>query len=81
MLAVLKKKYDFKFVNEVYKLLLVSLLSLIGCLLCITFIGFPNAYYFEFLIVILTSTYSFYQLNKRMNLVELFNKVKSKIIK
>ncbi len=81
MLAVLKKKYNFNFVKEVYMLLLVGLASLIGCLLCITFIGFPNAYYVEFLIVIITVTYSFYQLNKRMNLIELFNKIKTKIIK
>jgi O-antigen/teichoic acid export membrane protein len=78
MLFILKKKYNFRFSNEVYKLLFVSLLSLSLCLASIKLVGYPNAYFAEAFIVIVTIWYNIYELNKRMRLKEVYATVKAK---
>ncbi len=80
MLMVLKSKYSFTFSSEVYILLFIALLSLSLCLISIKWLGYPNAYFIEAFIVIVTISYSLYQLNKRMNLKEIVLNLKSKLI-
>ena len=68
MITVLKSKYDFQFSNEVIGLTLKTLFSLTLCLICIKLLGYPNAYFAEAVIVVLTIIYSLFELNKRVNL-------------
>jgi O-antigen/teichoic acid export membrane protein len=79
MLMVLKSKYLFTFSSEVFILLFKALLSLSLCLVSIKWLGYPNAYFIEAIIVILTISYSLYELNKRMNLKEIVLNIKSKL--
>jgi O-antigen/teichoic acid export membrane protein len=79
MLMVLKSKYSFTFSSEVFVLLFKVLLSLSLCLVSIKWFGYPNAYFIEAIIVIVTISYSLYELNKRMNLKEIVLNIKSKL--
>lgn len=79
MIAVLKSKYQFMFSKELVKLFFITLLSLILCLICIKTFGFPLAYYPLAAIVLLTITFSLFELNKRVNLKDLLVYVKAKI--
>jgi hypothetical protein len=81
MLMVLKSKYSFKFSNEVFVLLAKILFALSLCLISIKWLGYPNAYFSESLIVLITIGYSLVELNKRMNLKEIFLNMKNKIKK
>lgn len=79
MMIILKSKYQFHFAKEVYVLLFVVLLSLSLCLTAIKLLKFPQAYYAEAVIVLLTFAFCIYELNKRMNLKEVMQTVKSKL--
>lgn len=81
MLMILRSKYEFRFSREVYRLLFVVLLSLSLCLAAIKLLGYPNAYFVEAALVLLTFAFCLTELNKRMNLKEVMLTVKSKLIK
>jgi O-antigen/teichoic acid export membrane protein len=81
MTLILKTKYSFRFSKEVIGLLLKTLFVLSLCLLCIKILGYPRAYYAEAVIVLLSISYSLYELNKRINLKEIVVKLKSKVNK
>lgn len=81
MLWILKSKYGFYFNIEVYLLLFKLLIALSICMFSIKFLGYPNAYYVEALVVLITIFISLLELNKRMNLKETFNNIKFKILK
>ena len=57
------------------------LFALSICMVSIKILGFPNAYYVEAIVVIVTITMSLYELNKRMSLKEMCHSLKSKIVK
>ena len=78
MIAVLQSKYSFRFSKEVIGLTLKSLLSLSLCLACIKYLGFPNAYYAQAVIVLITISCSLYELNKRVNLKGILIYIKDK---
>lgn len=79
MVAVLKSKYGFNFSSDVVMLTLKGMIALSLCLASIKFLGFPNAYYVEAVIVLITISYSLYELNKRVNLKGILLYVKDKI--
>lgn len=79
MLFVLKTKYNFNYNIQVYGLLFKGMLALALCLFFIKWLGYPNAYFAEALIVILSISYSLFELNKRMNLKAILISLKSKI--
>lgn len=79
MLIVLKWKYNFTFTAAVFRLLVIALFALSLCLASIKLLGYPNAYFAEAGIVILTILYSIHELNKRMNLREVFLNIKVKL--
>lgn len=79
IIAVLKSKYSFQFSKEVVTLTLVSIASLSMCLICIKVLGYPNAYYAESIIVLLTIIFSLNELNKRVNLKGIILYIKNKI--
>ncbi len=81
MLAVVKSKYSFHFSREVYSLLLKGMFALLLCIICIEWLGYPNAYYAQSVIVIGTLGYNIYELNKRINLKNLIESLKNKIKK
>jgi O-antigen/teichoic acid export membrane protein len=81
MLSVLKIKYDFQFFKGVYGILIFSMFSLALCISSIYGFGYPKAYSFQAIIVVITFGYSLYELNRRMNLKEILFKLKSKISK
>ncbi len=78
MLMVLQLKYAFQFSKEVFMLLAKGMLSLALCLICIYWLGYPNAYFAESIIVLITILYCIYELNKRMNIKEIILNLKSK---
>ena len=79
MLYILKSKYSFQFSKVVFGLLFKTIFALTLCLISIKWLGYPNAYIPEALIVVVTVGYSFRELNKRMNLLEIWKNLKSKI--
>jgi O-antigen/teichoic acid export membrane protein len=79
MLTILKQKYGFSFTNEVFVLLLKGMISLSLCLISIYWLGYPNAYIAEAIVVLITISYCVFELNKRMNLKEIVLNLKSKI--
>jgi O-antigen/teichoic acid export membrane protein len=78
IIGILKAKYSFTFSNEVIALTFKSLFALSLCLASIKYLGYPNAYYAEAVIVIATISYSLYELNKRVNLKGILVYVKDK---
>ena len=78
MLLILKKKYDFRFTFGVFKLLLISLLSLIMCLLAIHFLEKPYVYVAEILIVLATIWFFGYEFNKRISFKSIIEKFKNR---
>lgn len=81
MLIILKLYYEFRFESEVFKLLLKVMLALSFCLMSIYWLGYPNAYFVEAIIVIITLYYCLHELNKRMNLKDILRNVKLRVIK
>lgn len=81
MLIILKRKYEFEFHVPTYKLLFVSILSISLCLMSIFLIPKPYCYLLQFLIVLFTVSYYFFELNKRINLKTIIEKVRSFIKK
>jgi O-antigen/teichoic acid export membrane protein len=79
MMAALKAKYAFDFSNDVIILTLKGLFALSLCLASIKYLGYPNAYYAEAVIVLITISYSLYELNKRVNLKGILIYIKDKI--
>lgn len=79
MMVVLKSRYSFDFSKDVILLTLKGLFALSLCLACIKYLGFPNAYYAEIVIVLITIAYSLYELNKRVNLKGILIYIKDKI--
>ncbi len=77
--TVLNSKYQFGFSKDVFKIGLVTLLSLSLCLLFIKILGYPNAYFAEAVIVILTFAYGLFELNKRVGLKSSIDYIKSKV--
>lgn len=78
MVAVLKSKYNFNFSNDVIMLTLKGLLALSLCLGSIFYLGYPKAYFAQAVIVVITISYSLYELNKRVNLKGILVYVKDK---
>lgn len=81
IIFVLKSRYNFWFSQDVFKLVSIALFSLSLCLVSIKILGYPNAYYAETLIVVLTFIYSLHELNKRVNLKTTIDYLKSKVKK
>ena len=79
MIYVLKSKYSFQLSKEVFGLLFKGLISLSLCLIFIKWLGYPNAYFAEAVIVLGTIAYSLFELNKRINLKGILSSLKSKI--
>jgi len=79
MLYILKSKYSFQFSRVVFGLLFKTIFALSLCLISIKWLGYPYAYIPEALIVVITVGYSLRELNKRMNLKEIWTNLKSKI--
>ncbi len=79
MLTIIKNQYMFFYKNEVFVLLAKGMISLCLCLICIYWLGYPNAYFVETIIAIFTISYCLFELNKRMKLREIIRNFKSKI--
>ena len=78
MVIILKNKYDFKFSFGVFKLMSLSVLSLVLCLLCIQFLEKPYLYLAELLIVLITVAYFLYELNIRVSFKSILLKLKKR---
>lgn len=78
MLFILKKKYDFQFTSGVFKLLIVSFVSLVLCLLSIHFLETLYSYLVEFIIVLLTASFFIYEFNKRISIKSILEKFKNR---
>jgi O-antigen/teichoic acid export membrane protein len=79
MLSVLYYKYQFQFSKEVFVLLTKGMFALSICLVSIYWLGYPNAYLAESIVVVITLSYCLFELNKRMNLREILINLKTKI--
>lgn len=78
LILILKKKYQFQFSKNVFKLLLVNVSSLGLCQLSIYQLEFPYAQLLEFIIVIIVLSYNLYEFNKRINFKTIINSIKNK---
>jgi O-antigen/teichoic acid export membrane protein len=79
LLIITRIKYEFKFKPE---FLNVFITSVFICLVSfsITFLSFGYVFYIlGSILIVLSLTYSFYELNKRLNLAETFNSFKKKL--
>lgn len=75
MLTILKKKFDFQFTGNVFKLLFFCFLSLVLTLLTIKTVAFPFAYIVEGIIVIATILFFLKELNSRINIKSAIGKI------
>ncbi|MBS7786442.1 oligosaccharide flippase family protein [Flavobacterium sp. CYK-55] len=79
MLSVLKVKYSFSFEKNVYLLLAKDMIPLALCMVCIYTLGYPQAYFFEAIIVAITLGMCYVELNKRMNIKSILLNLKARI--
>ena len=75
---IVNKKFNFEFRNESFKIILIS--CVIGLLSCIItfFIDYPYAYYPLGLIFIFSILYSYKELDKRIDMLSYYIKIKNK---
>ncbi|MGV9003544.1 oligosaccharide flippase family protein [Flavobacterium sp.] len=78
MLFILKKKYDFQFSIGVFKLLMISTVSLVLCLCCIFFLAYPYVYFVEGILVLMTISFFIYEFNHRISLKSIVDKFKKR---
>ena len=78
MVIILKKKYNFQFTFAVLKLLFISILSLILCLLSICLLKNLYLYIVEFIIVLSTILFFMYELNRRLSFKSIIEKFKER---
>jgi O-antigen/teichoic acid export membrane protein len=81
LISVLKKRYGFQFTFGVYKLLAISILSLVSCLLSLYFLEYPYAYFAEFIIVLATTWFFIYEFNQRISIKSLLVNFKNRLKK
>ena len=78
IIAILKKKFDFGIRKDTFKIIVVcSLIGLASCLITFT-VDYPNAYYPIGSIFILSTFYSYKELDKRIDLFSYYLKIKNK---
>ncbi len=77
--VLLKKRFEFNLRKDTRKLLVVSIL--IGSIVCIMsfYLKGYNFYVFCGISILISICFSYYELNKRINLKEIFNKIKFKL--
>jgi len=73
-----KIKYKFGFIPEFYKIFIIQLFLVIGCFIIIKFIGNPYSYFIGSGIIIISSWYSFNELDKRLGLKGVIISLKNK---
>lgn len=75
---IVNKKFNFEFRNESFKIILIS--CVIGLLSCIItfYIDYPYAYYPLGLIFIFSILYSYRELDKRIDMLSYYIKIKNK---
>lgn len=76
--VIAKMKYGFKFHAEFVKIFLIQFTLALICFAAIKFISVPWIYILGVPIILISAWYSFKELDKRMNLMELLNNYKNK---
>jgi O-antigen/teichoic acid export membrane protein len=76
---IAKIKYNFSFSKPFEKLFLIHLLLTITTFAVIWKTGFPNGYFFGSILFLASTAYTCYEVKKRLDLRELWNRLKSKI--
>jgi O-antigen/teichoic acid export membrane protein len=74
-------KYSFSFYKEFYRIFIPQLIIGIVCLLIIKFMPHPWSYMTGGLLIIISVLISLHEMNKRIELAELWNEVKRKLIR
>jgi O-antigen/teichoic acid export membrane protein len=78
IIAILKKKFDFGIRKDTFKIIIVcSLIGLASCLITFT-VDYPFAYYLLGGIFIISTVFSYKELDKRINLFSYYLKIKNK---
>lgn len=75
---IAKYKYEFKFNDHFYKIFVVQFLLGIVCFCIEEFVSTPWSYIIGILFIIISSWYSFIELDKRMDLTSILRKFKKK---
>lgn len=73
-----RKKYNYNFSQKLMKLFLIQMLLLIACLLIVMFVPDPWSYFLGLLFIATSSTLTMLELNKRLELKQLWQKIKTK---
>ena len=78
MFFVSKIKYKFTFNREFYKIFITQFLLAIVCFILVRFSSYVYPYIFGSMIIIISSVYSYRELDKRLNLPQLLISIKEK---
>jgi O-antigen/teichoic acid export membrane protein len=73
---ICNRKYAFNFDKSFVKIFVIQLLCAIVCFCVVKFIPSPCQYIIGSVLIVLSSTYSFKELNKRLDLKDVFIKLK-----
>jgi O-antigen/teichoic acid export membrane protein len=68
---ITRKKYDFSLEKAFVQIIIIQLLILVICFITVKFIEAPYSYLLGSIFIILSTGYSSFELNKRMNLRQL----------
>jgi len=78
---IAKIKYDFTFHAEFYKIFIIQIIFGILCFLSSRFLHNPWSYYVGLPFISLSIWYSYYQLNKRIEIASILISLKNKILR
>ena len=78
VLLIAQLKYSFKFEKKLLKIMLIQLLLGIFCFVTVKSIATFASYIIGTLLIIISSTFSLYELNKRLDLKQVLSKYKRK---
>lgn len=76
MFTVAKTKYEFSFSKEFLKIFFSNLVLGFSCLLIVKVVEAPYSYFFGLVFIFLSLYISFRELDKRLQLKEIFNRIK-----
>lgn len=75
---IAKFRYEFGFTNSFYKIFVLQLLLAITCLVAVKLLISPYSYIFGFILIALSSFFSYRELDKRLGIKSIFSDIKSR---
>ncbi len=76
---LIKTKYQFSFDSAVIGIFTIQFLMSVSCFIIVEFLGKPYSYFIGLGLIIISTWYSYKELDKRLNLKEVFNRIRYRI--